>query len=198
MEKITDKDTGEKIDKPIPVLEDVPLCWPRAGGFNFIAPIKPGDEVLVFFADMCVDNWWQSGGLQPQAEIRRHDLSDGFAIPAAWNQTRRIKPAGFDPNLRGARIQTDDASTWVEVRNNKTVHVKGSLVVTGSISVGGSSKFGHEPEDGSPAPTHNFKGELFQIEDIPEVDIINAIKFVINSKEYQDHTHAGQAFDKYY
>ena len=44
-------------------------------------PIKTGDECLVVFACRAIDVWWQSGGVQPPAETRMHDLSDGFVIP---------------------------------------------------------------------------------------------------------------------
>ena len=149
---------------------------------------------MVHFADMCYDNWWQSGGIQPQAEVRRHDLSDGIAYPGLKSQPRKI--SGFLPT--GARLQTDDSKTWVEVRKNGTVHVKGSLIVTGSITVGGSSKFGHAPEDDSPAPTHEFWGEKWDIIDVPEVGITGTMAFNINNKEYQQHTHGGPMVDKYY
>lgn len=74
----------------LPLLQDVPVCFPQAGGYRITFPIKKGDECLVIFADMCIDSWWQNGGKdangnilpQTQAEVRRHDLSDGFAIMA--------------------------------------------------------------------------------------------------------------------
>ena len=43
-------------------------------------PVQPGDECLVVFASRCIDAWWQSGGVQDQAEMRMHDLSDGFVF----------------------------------------------------------------------------------------------------------------------
>ena len=60
----------------LPVLVDVPLVWPRAGGFALTFPIAAGDEVLVVFSCRCIDSWWQSGGIGAPAEARMHDLSD--------------------------------------------------------------------------------------------------------------------------
>ena len=78
---------GEEAAKTarLPILTDIPICFPRAGGYSITLPIKKGDECLLVFADMCIDGWWQSGGVQDQMETRRHDLSDAFAIiePAA-------------------------------------------------------------------------------------------------------------------
>ena len=64
----------------IPVLPDVPICFPGGGGFTLTFPVAVGDECLVVFSSRCIDAWWQSGGVQPQAELRMHDLSDAFAI----------------------------------------------------------------------------------------------------------------------
>ena len=63
-------------------IQDVPICFPSAGGFLITMPIAQGDEVLVVFASRCIDAWWQSGGYSNKPlEFRMHDLSDGFAIP---------------------------------------------------------------------------------------------------------------------
>ncbi len=64
----------------LPLLVDVPICFPSAGGFTITMPIAAGDEVLVIFSSRCIDAWWQSGGIEKPPEMRMHDLSDGFAI----------------------------------------------------------------------------------------------------------------------
>lgn len=71
--------TVESVD--LPLLGDVPICFPSGGGFTLTFPIEAGDEVLVVFASRCIDSWWQSGGIGKPLELRMHDLSDGFAIP---------------------------------------------------------------------------------------------------------------------
>ena len=74
----------------LPLLLDVPIVMPRSGGFALTMPIVKGDECLVIFNDMCIDAWWSLGGVQNQAEKRRHDLSDAVAIIGVWSQPRRI------------------------------------------------------------------------------------------------------------
>ncbi len=66
----------------LPILDDVPFCVPRAGGWSLTLPIAVGDECLVVFQDMAIDNWWQSGGVQPQPDgkLYRHDIGDAIAI----------------------------------------------------------------------------------------------------------------------
>lgn len=65
----------------LPLLLDVPIVFPSAGGFTITFPLAINDEVLVIFSSRCIDAWWQSGGVQRAMEARMHDLSDGFAIP---------------------------------------------------------------------------------------------------------------------
>ena len=54
----------------IPLLLDVPIVIPRAGGYCLTLPVQKGDECLVVFGDMCIDAWWQSGGIQNQIDCR--------------------------------------------------------------------------------------------------------------------------------
>lgn len=77
---------GQVGEMNIPLLVDVPVVFPSAGGYSFLCAPQPGDECLIVFADMCIDAWWQSGEVQSQVEKRRHDLSDGFAIMGCWSQ----------------------------------------------------------------------------------------------------------------
>jgi hypothetical protein len=67
-------------------VQDIPICFPSAGGFLITMPIAVGDEILVVFSSRCIDAWWAQGAApvtiaQPPLEFRMHDLSDGFAIP---------------------------------------------------------------------------------------------------------------------
>ena len=88
-EKVNQMD-GTTQDTDLPLLLDCPVMMPRGGGFALTFPVAAGDECLVIFADACIDSWWQSGGVQNQAEKRRHDLSDGIVIPGLWSQPNRL------------------------------------------------------------------------------------------------------------
>lgn len=112
--------------KMIPELLHVPILLPRAGGFSVTLPIQAGDECLVIFGDMCIDAWWQNGDVQNQIELRRHDLSDGFAVLAPWNQTRNFSPYFTG----GLRVQKDDGSVRVEVTTDSV-----NIVATNQINL---------------------------------------------------------------
>lgn len=101
----------------LPLLADVPIVFPSAGGFIITFPIVAGDEVLVVFSSRCIDDWWQSGGVGIPIEMRMHDLSDGFAIPGPKSQ----------PNVISSISATD-----IEIRNKAgTVYL--SLTSSGKI-----------------------------------------------------------------
>lgn len=64
----------------LPIIPNVPICWPNAGGYSITFPIDVGDECLAVISDQSFDNWWLYGGVQNPIEYRRHDLTDAIAI----------------------------------------------------------------------------------------------------------------------
>lgn len=128
----------------MPLLLDCPVVFPGGGGVTITFPIAAGDEVLVVFASRCIDAWWQQGGIQNQAAVRMHDLSDGFVIPQVRSQPRR-----FTVSTSTAQLRSDDGSVLVELNPAaKTLHmvapngatidanttINGTLHVTGAIT----------------------------------------------------------------
>lgn len=125
-EKRLMEDGSEKwID--IPQLVDVPVVFPRAGGYALTFPVKAGDECLVVFGDACMDAWWQSGGVQNQIDCRRHDLSDGYAILGPWSQPRTIPNYSTD----SVQLRTEDGSAYVEIAGSTINIVGGVINITG-------------------------------------------------------------------
>ncbi len=95
-------ETGAVQSVNLPLLVDVPIVFPSAGGFALTLPIAAGDECLVVFSSRCIDAWWQNGGIARPMEARMHDLSDGFAIPALMSQPKKLSSV---------------SSTEVQIRN---------------------------------------------------------------------------------
>lgn len=118
----------------LPLLLDVPIVFPSAGGFTITFPLAINDEVLVIFSSRCIDAWWQSGGVQRAMEARMHDLSDGFAIPGPKSV----------PNVIGSI-----SSTALQIRNNVgTSYIemaadgKIKLVSSAEVEIPGGAKIG--------------------------------------------------------
>lgn len=84
MDPVTD-DTGARQAAPLPIVVDVPVLMPAAGGIRIRLPIQIGDYVLLVFASSSLDLWLQRGGLVDPADDRRHDLSDALALPGLFD-----------------------------------------------------------------------------------------------------------------
>lgn len=104
----------------LPVCLDCPVFWPGGGGYFASFPLAAGDEGALLFSSRCIDSWWQSGGVQTQAEFRLHNLSDGMFIPGLFSQKRLPSPA---PSADTAQLRNGDATLLVEL-NGTTGIVK--------------------------------------------------------------------------
>lgn len=120
-------ENGEPVWVNLPLLVDVPIVLPRAGGFVLTLPVQQGDECLVVFGDMCIDAWFSNGGIQNQIEKRRHDLSDAFAILGCWSQPRVIPNYSTD----SAQIRTDGGAAYIELKSNEINLVAASVKKNG-------------------------------------------------------------------
>ncbi|WP_396231112.1 Gp138 family membrane-puncturing spike protein [Acinetobacter baumannii] len=109
----------------IPILQDVPVMFPCAGGFTITHPINIGDECLVSFSSRNIDLWWQSGGVQNPFDTRHHDLSDGFAFFKPQSQAKKIKDISTD-NLE---IRADDNATKIQITPSGIINFIGQKAV---------------------------------------------------------------------
>jgi hypothetical protein len=126
---ITNKDGSKSYpDPPSPLFINVPICFPRGGGYAVTFPIRAGDEVLIVFSSRCIDGWWQSGGVQAPPSLRMHDLSDGFAIPGPTSIPNAL--SGVSSN--SLRVMNEEATKYVEISESKiTVESDGDVEVYG-------------------------------------------------------------------
>jgi hypothetical protein len=128
------------VDVKLPVLVDCPVFFPGGGGFVATFPLKVGDEGGVLFSARCIDSWWQSGGVQKQAEIRMHDLSDGMFIPGLFSVPRvpaSISTTDFQlRNVAGTAVIGINPLGQVYITAPAGVVINGNLQVTGSVTAG--------------------------------------------------------------
>lgn len=132
--------------KTIPILVDCPVGFQRGGGFGFVFPLVEGDEGMVHFCSRCIDAWWQNGGVQPQAELRMHDLSDGMFVPGVCSQPNVPENMPTD----SARFWAEDGSLMVDLnKNTETVHIKGTNIFLDGNTVFGGTVSGHSGGGGT-------------------------------------------------
>lgn len=134
--KLKGKD-GTWEDVQLPQCLDCPILWPGGGNFQLTFPLAQGDEGLIIFASRCIDAWWQSGGVQPQAELRMHDLSDGFFIPAQLSQS---KAPSTTPSSNTVQLRSLDGASFIEMAGGNVVNIKasGGINLTGNVSITGT------------------------------------------------------------
>lgn len=111
----------------LPILINVPIVFPRGGGFALTLPIAAGDEVLIVFSSRCIDSWWQSGGVGAQVELRMHDLSDGFAILSPTSQPKKMS----NISENSVQIRNESGDSFVEIDSTGKIR----LVSTSSIEL---------------------------------------------------------------
>jgi hypothetical protein len=119
---------------------DVPVVMPRGGGYSMTLPLAAGDECLLVFNDMAIDNWWQNGGVQNQYQFEsmRHDIADAVCIPGPWSQPRVL--ANYSPD--SLQIRSDDGDTIIDVSESGVSLESGSTTVdvsSDSVSITASS-----------------------------------------------------------
>lgn len=103
--------------KDLPDCVDVPVQFPRGGGFVLTFPVAAGDECLLVFAERAIDGWFTDGGTQEPSEVRFHDLSDAFAIMGFSSIGRAVAGLSGD----AVELRTLDGSTVVRVESGAVI-----------------------------------------------------------------------------
>jgi len=108
-----------------PLLADVPVLWPSAGGMTLRMPMRAGDPVLLVFAESGLEYWKeaQTAGLAGPAKFA---LKDAVAIPG-------FGPLDLDvPAGRGAyaSLQSDNGATHVSVGPSEIALQTGNISLT--------------------------------------------------------------------
>lgn len=116
---------GSIKDVNLPLCIHVPIVFQRAGGFALTLPVSVGDECLISFSCRCIDQWWQSGEVSQQAEIRMNDLSDGFAFFGPTSQAKKLSNVSEDT----AQLRTEDGLTYIEITSDGKVNIVAATTI---------------------------------------------------------------------
>lgn len=74
-------DPGEA--EELPVIPNVPVSFPRGGGWHLSWPMEVGDHVTLVFSEAATGQWRTTGELSEPADVRRHCLGYPTAFPGA-------------------------------------------------------------------------------------------------------------------
>jgi hypothetical protein len=115
------KDDGTYATEDLPVLENVPIEFPRSASFAVTFPLAPGDTGLVVFAEMSIDQWRSKGVNTSPGDIGRHTLTGGVFRP------------GLVPNIKALATAAHALNMVVGLDNNNAqIHI----TPTGSVLIG--------------------------------------------------------------
>jgi hypothetical protein len=76
--------------KAMPVLPNVPVCFPRAGSFFLSFPLAKGDFVLVVVCDRSLQAWRDKGQAVEPGDLASHPLDGAVAIPGVFPESGKL------------------------------------------------------------------------------------------------------------
>lgn len=120
--RIFSTDDGEKVittPAALPLLINVPVQYPRGGGFSLTFPVSPGDECLLVFSERALDSWHQFGGVQRPSQRRFHHLSDATAFVGLSSAPRKIGSY----NANSVELRNDAGDQFIQLQPGKNINV---------------------------------------------------------------------------
>jgi len=106
----------EPVIAGMPKLEDVPVLWPRGGGYMQHFPLEAGDHVLLVFCEADFNPWRLSGSAMAPAMLKRHGLF-AWALPGAAPD---VSPMLVPSLLTGVAMGEDSLTgTVVQIADGK-------------------------------------------------------------------------------
>ena len=123
----------------IPVLNNVPVLFPRAKNAHVVFPIEVGSKGLVIFSQRSIDGWIELGKSLVPEDPRMHNINDGVFIPGLSPKndvlTRKGSPDSVEVTngetyielMKGGgvrinatdTIKLDDGTAFFEISNGK-------------------------------------------------------------------------------
>ncbi|MEZ2410563.1 Gp138 family membrane-puncturing spike protein [Bosea sp. RCC_152_1] len=101
--------TSKAVDYP--VIPDIPVQFPGAGGQTMTFPVSAGDECLLNFCSRSQDSWQQSGGTQVPMDAGGNNLSNAFAMLGFRSNPRALQNVSTD----ATEVRSDDGNTKISL-----------------------------------------------------------------------------------
>ena len=91
----TDEDEA-RIVEDLPVITNVPVVFPGAGGYRITFPVAKGDTGVLLFSEASLDTWLAQGGSVDSKDDRRLSLADGIFLPGLRDFAHALTSAPTD------------------------------------------------------------------------------------------------------
>lgn len=85
------KFVNESAAVEMPIIQDVPVAFPRTQKSFVILPVAKGDIGHLQFSERSLDIWKELGGIQDPKDIRKHNLSDGVFYLGGYPSKQHVE-----------------------------------------------------------------------------------------------------------
>jgi len=143
---------GTRKTESLPVVPDVPVAFPGAGGYHETFPISKGDTVLLVFCSSSIARWKASGttGEIDPGDDRHHAIPDAIAYAGVRASSIAGVPDGAwvitVPSGKQLRLGSASANqsaimgeAFLSALSTLTTAIKDGLIAAGNTSVGGAA-----------------------------------------------------------
>ena len=152
--KTIEADKEILVPTDLPMLINVPIVFPRGGGFSLTFPIAAGDECLLVFAERSIDSWHKFGGVKEPHNKRFHSLSDATAFVGLSSIPNKIP--SYNPN--DAVLRNDAGDQTITLAVNKDINIDTPADV--NVVSGGTVNVTADTAVIVTAPTTTINGNL--------------------------------------
>jgi hypothetical protein len=94
----TEEDPDDHYVRPVTVIPNVQVAWPRGRNFRVVGKLNPGDSVLLLAFDRNANGWRRSGKASEPDVDQVHSWSSVVALP------------GLEPDVGGFPVPSDAAA----------------------------------------------------------------------------------------
>ncbi len=115
----------------LPIINNVPIVFPRSNDAIISFPLSKGDTVALLFVDRSMDEWLSSGDDVTPDDRRKHNISDAIGIPGLFPFSS-TSPAAKDDLL----IQYKESK--IKIMNNGDIKLDAGP--SGKIAIGNSQE----------------------------------------------------------
>lgn len=113
-------ESEQRVVESLPVVPNVPVVFPGAGGYRVTFPLQVDDTVLLILSEGSLDKWLEQGGEVDPLDDRRFSLADGIAIPGLRDFAHALGSAPTDRMTIGqdAGLQIHIDGTGIRIGTN--------------------------------------------------------------------------------
>jgi hypothetical protein len=112
---VWDDDGGREYEE-VPILADIPVVFPRGGGYVVTFPLAVDDQVQVFFSEASLGEWRTTGQHSQPSDARRHSVGWPWCVPGLYPDTKPLAAGDQTAREAGMVIGRDGQTEQVRVK----------------------------------------------------------------------------------